>query len=81
MERVRASTMAMHSSEDVGTATMVLFQELENLGIETLRCGVSIIKENRTMEVWAASTSSGGEVFTVPGIVDMTFHPYGESTI
>ena len=75
LERVRASTMAMHSSEDVGIATKVLFQELENVGIETLRCGVSIIRENRTMEVWAASTSSGGEVFTVPGIVDMTFHP------
>ena len=75
LERVRASTMAMHSSEDVGTATMVLFQELENLGIEILRCGVSIIKENRTMEVWAASGSSAGDVFTVPGIVDMTFHP------
>ncbi|GJM27589.1 MAG: hypothetical protein DHS20C17_02240 [Cyclobacteriaceae bacterium] len=75
LERVRSSTMAMHSSDDVGKATMVLFQELENLGIETFRCGVSIIKENKTMEVWTASTSSGGEVFNVSGIVDMTFHP------
>ena len=75
LERVRASTMAMHSSEDVGKATNILFQELEGLGIETLRCGVLIIKENQTMEVWAASTFTGDAVFNVAGIVDMTVHP------
>jgi hypothetical protein len=75
LERVRASTMAMHSSEDVGKATTVLFQELENLGIKTMRCGIAIIKEDQTMEAWAASTFEGDVVFNIAGIIDMTIHP------
>ena len=75
LERVRASTMAMHSSEDVGTATKVLFQELENLGVETLRCGVAIIREDKTMEAWAASSFTSDHVFNVAGVLDMTIHP------
>jgi hypothetical protein len=38
LERVRARTMAMHTSDDVTGATITLFTELEKLGIENLRC-------------------------------------------
>jgi len=32
LERVRARTMAMHSSDDVGAATATMFIELEKIG-------------------------------------------------
>ena len=75
LERVRANTMAMHSSEDVGRATAVLFNEMNNLGIETLRCGIIIINENQTMDVWGTSTANSLEVFNLYGTVEMTIHP------
>jgi len=75
LERVRGKAMGMHSSDDVGEATMTLFRELKNLGIETLRCGVLIIDKNKFMEVWAASAFNKNEVFNVTGKVDMTIHP------
>lgn len=34
LERVRAKTMAMHNSKDVGETVTVMFEELLNLGIE-----------------------------------------------
>ncbi|HEU4861702.1 MAG TPA: hypothetical protein VFT15_17780, partial [Chitinophagaceae bacterium] len=63
LERVRASAMAMRSTNDVGNATGVLFSELDKLGISLLRCGLIIINgKEKTMQVWRANTTSQGTV-------------------
>ena len=76
LERVRSKTMAMHSSDDVTSATATMFTELEKLGIENLRCGISVISKNKTMEVWSVSNVDEGK--TVKVLVDsfdMNAHP------
>jgi signal transduction histidine kinase len=76
LERVRASAMAMRSSDDVGSATGVLFNELDKLDISLLRCGLIIIDEKeKTMQVWRATTTKDGTVGQVTGTVSMTIHP------
>src|SRR4030095_12104814 len=75
LERVRSKTMAMHTSDDVTGATATLFTELEKLGIENLRCGISIINRNRTMEVWSVSNIEGGKTVKGAGSFDMNAHP------
>ena len=76
LERVRAKTMAMHTSEHVGETVAAMFDELVKLGIEnTARCGISIITDNQEMELWRASYNPNGEVDMLIGRVDMTIHP------
>ena len=75
LERVRARAMAMQNSDDVSSATSVLFSELHKLGIETMRCGISIIDEAQTMEVWTATSTKEGQVMKIIGTLDMTIHP------
>jgi signal transduction histidine kinase len=75
LERVRSRAMAMQNSEDVATATAVMFQELYKLGIETMRCGILIIHENKTMEVWNSYADKNGEIRKVAGLLDMNIHP------
>ena len=83
LERVRARTMAMHNSEDVSAATATMFTELEKLGVENLRCGITIIHENKTQEVWSVSNImsdvNGNSVekknVLAAGTFDMNAHP------
>lgn len=76
LERVRAQTMAMHTSEHVGQTVATMFDELMKLGIEnTARCGIAIIGDNQEMELWRASYSTTGEVDMLIGRVDMAIHP------
>lgn len=80
LERVRASAMAMRSSNDVGNATGVLFNELDKLGVSLLRCGLMIInRKEKTMQVWRANTSADGTIGQVTGIVSMSIHPMLEA--
>src|SRR6185369_2503224 len=50
LERVRSKTMAMHNSQDVGDTVATMLDELVKLGVETVRCGIAIIDESKTME-------------------------------
>ncbi|WP_461492042.1 sensor histidine kinase [Pontibacter sp. HJ8] len=80
LERLRSRTMAMRSSDDVGDATGVLFNELEKLGIPLLRCGLIIIDEKeKTMQVWRATTTKEGTIGQVTGNVSMSIHPMLEA--
>ena len=80
LERVRASAMAMRSSDDVGNATGVLFNELDKLGISLLRCGLIIIDgKEKTMQVWRANITKDGTVGQVTGKVSMAIHPMLEA--
>ena len=75
LERVRTRAMSMQNSEDVASATAVMFTELFKLGIETMRCGILFIHENKTMEVWNSYTDKEGEIRKVAGLLDMNIHP------
>ncbi len=76
LERVRLRAMSMHSSSDVGNATAVLFKELENLGIRTIRCGIIIgKKEEEKIELWTATAVDEGHVVQIMGEVDANIHP------
>jgi signal transduction histidine kinase/ketosteroid isomerase-like protein len=83
LERLRARTMAMHNSEDVSAATATMFTELERLGIENLRCGITIIHKNKIQEVWSVSNvmdNLDGDAIEkkkvlAAGIFDMNAHP------
>jgi signal transduction histidine kinase len=75
LEKLRSKTMAMHNSQDVADATATMFKELEDLGVETLRCGILIGKENFQMEVWTAKYTADGKIDLTIGSLDMTLHP------
>ena len=83
LERVRSRTMAMHDSEDVSAATATMFAQLEKLGIENLRCGITIIDKNKTQEVWSVSNvtemhadnTEGQKIVIAAGTFDMNAHP------
>ena len=76
LERIRAKTMAMHTSEHVGETVATMFDELVKLGIEkTVRCGILIIDETKHMEVWTAAYDADGKVDMLIGRIDMMVHP------
>jgi len=75
LERVRAKTMAMHNSADVGATVATMFDELVHLGVETNRCGVLVIDETKHMEVWTAKSNPGGQVNMIIGRLNMMIHP------
>ena len=76
LERVRLSAMSMRTSNDVGNATSVLFAELENLGIKTIRCGIIIgRKEEKKIELWTATAVDEGHIVQIIGEVDANIHP------
>ncbi|WP_194973320.1 ATP-binding protein [Aquiflexum lacus] len=76
LERVRAQTMAMHSSEDVGKCVVKMFSELTALGVdEGTRFGIGILNhENENNQLWTAR-KTGEEVNMHIGNIDMAWHP------
>ncbi|MEO8111360.1 MAG: ATP-binding protein [Ginsengibacter sp.] len=75
LERLRAKTMAMHNSADVGETAAVMVDELKKLGIETMRCGIGIMHEPGDMEVWTISTDDNNKTSIIIGWLDMNMHP------
>jgi len=76
LERVRARTMAMHSSDDVSVATATMFSELEKLGIENFRGGITNMHPNRTQDVWSVNSLAEGQVVKAVGAFNMDDHPF-----
>ncbi|MFN3759045.1 MAG: ATP-binding protein [Algoriphagus aquaeductus] len=76
LERVRAQTMAMHSSEDVGKCVVKMFSELTALGVdEGTRFGIGILNhDNENNQLWTAR-KDGNEVNMHIGNIDMSAHP------
>jgi signal transduction histidine kinase len=76
LERVRAQTMAMHSSEDVGKCIVKMFAELTALGVdEGTRFGIGILNhDNENNQLWTAK-KDGEEVKMHIGNLDMASHP------
>ncbi|MES1181969.1 MAG: hypothetical protein ABUL44_04150, partial [Flavobacterium sp.] len=75
LERVRAKTMAMHNSQDVGDTVATMFDEVGKLGIQTIRCGIGIMHPGGEMELWTAKPDENGKADLVIGQMDMMMHP------
>ncbi|MEN9600087.1 MAG: hypothetical protein RL596_2408, partial [Bacteroidota bacterium] len=75
LERVRARTMAMHNSKDVGESVAAMFDELAILGVLTAedRCGIGIMQPNEMMELWTAEKTTGKTELTI-GYLNMRLH-------
>jgi signal transduction histidine kinase/ketosteroid isomerase-like protein len=75
LERVRAKTMAMHNSHDVGESVAALFDELTSLGVLTSqdRCGIGIMLPNEMMELWTAEKNVNKIELTI-GHLNMQQH-------
>ena len=76
LERVRARTMAMHSSDDVSAATATMFTELEKLGVQNYRGGITNILSNRTQDVWSVNNLAEGKVLKAVGAFSVDSHPF-----
>jgi hypothetical protein len=75
LERVRYSAMAMQSSEEVSAATAVVFHEISALGIETMRCGITVLHNDGTADVWVATASPQGNQMSGIGTIPLSLHP------
>ncbi len=81
LERVRARAMSMHHSQDINAAVLVVFEELEKLDLEILRCGIGIIdKENQVGNVWTTVKLDGKSSIQVSGKEPMNIHPLLQGT-
>jgi signal transduction histidine kinase len=61
LERVRARTMAMHHSDELGDVAVLLYREFQSLGVtEFFNCGyVEVDEENKVQPIWV--TDPDGE--------------------
>ncbi|MDX1761325.1 MAG: nuclear transport factor 2 family protein, partial [Christiangramia sp.] len=76
LERIRAATMAMHNTEEIGHAVITFFEELRGLGLqESTRCGIGILSQSEHMQLYTASTKKGYKTKLTTGILDMSIHP------
>ena len=76
LERVRSKAMAMQKSEDLAPAVAVVFQELDRLKLDIMRCGIGIIdKEKISADIWTTTKSENETIVEVSGDESMTIHP------
>jgi hypothetical protein len=76
LERVRASAMAMHSSEDLAQTVDTFFSELNELNVTPHRCGVGIIdEESRIVDISANTTTHTNNIEKVAGKLKLSGHP------
>ena len=60
LERVRARTMAMQKSDELQDVAILLFQQMNVLGVQTGSCGFNIWnKDEKTATVWMTSSEGG----------------------
>ena len=74
LERVRSRSMAMHKSEELADVSLVLFEQVEHLGIKTWGTGFNIWLEGNTSYIdWVVNSAT--RRFMEPYKVDLTAHP------
>jgi signal transduction histidine kinase len=82
LERVRAQTMAMHSSEDLEKTTEILFEELEKLNLKVERSGIGIFDpETLDCQLYTTVINDHGEKELTSGITSLTIHPMLTATV
>ena len=78
LERIRARSMAMHRSDELVDASVVLFNELKSLGIESIRTGVGIFDESKeSIEIWSSQLIEEKRN-KILGVVPFKAHPFFE---
>jgi signal transduction histidine kinase len=81
LEKVRGRAMAMHQSQDINTAVLAVFEELEKLNLDILRCGIGIIdSENQVGDIWTTVKLDGKSSVQVSGKEPMNIHPLMQGT-
>ncbi|MBX7109554.1 MAG: adenylate/guanylate cyclase domain-containing protein [Chitinophagales bacterium] len=79
LERVRASAMAMHNSDDLTGAAGTVFTELNKLGIHTIRSGfVLLTRESRRAKLYPATSFDKAITLSFTGEFDFIGHPVFE---
>ena len=62
LERVRASSMAMHHSSELSEVAQVVFEQLAGLDLSVNQCWIDILSEEHdSVQTWA--TKFGGEFY------------------
>ena len=75
LERVRARTMAMQQSEELGDVATVLFKELNELVENLWTCGFVLCEKDRPEDEWWLSTEEGFiPPLFLPNVGDATHH-------
>ncbi|NQV74407.1 hypothetical protein HQ496_14925 [bacterium] len=75
LERVRSQAMAMQKPEDISDVSIRMFDELEDLGVVSLRSGISIPGEGERYIFHAATKDSEGKTTLVLGDESVDVHP------
>jgi len=75
LERVRSRAMAMQKPEDLGDVSILMFDEMEGLGIDSLRSGISLPDADDRYEFHAATKKSDGSTTIVIGSESVDVHP------
>lgn len=65
LERVRSRSMAMHKSDELREAGEILFNEITNLGIESITSGFVILEEDENIGWNYAPNPSTGKIMPV----------------
>jgi signal transduction histidine kinase len=80
LERVRSRTMAMQNSDELANAAILLFQEVQALGIPVWSCGYNIFeKGEKSCLGWMSSQGILQPAFRVPLTESPTFVRFYES--
>jgi hypothetical protein len=74
LERVRAKALAMHQSADLNAAVAIVFEELDKLNPGMLRCGIGILKKDRSADVWTTTIGDEGRIVQVSGDESLDIH-------
>jgi len=76
LEKVRGKAMAMHNSNDLSATASMVFTELRKLGIDPIRCGVGLLREDtRRGQLYSATSSQNGDSLALIGWVQLENHP------
>ena len=66
----------MQKSDDLAVVVATIFEELDLLHLETLRCGIGILnRETRCANIWTTTQSGKGNTVQVYGNEPMDIHP------
>jgi signal transduction histidine kinase len=82
LEKVRARTINMRTSSELSETSATLFQELNDLGIQTIRTGVGIFDDaHEAMDHWVTTMAGDHQVMRVLDYFSLHINPVFEKLI
>ncbi|HLY68976.1 MAG TPA: ATP-binding protein [Puia sp.] len=82
LDNLRLRAGAMRSSSELGETSAVLFQQLNELGIDAIHTAVGIFDDpNEAMELWLTSYAAAGEMNQILYYFNLHIHPVFENII